>query len=305
MRSLLQSVVGGIRRSKALTSVARSIVKAIPDRHHTTTMRDIGKVAIRLRRHRYLLWEHPLVHDAFMVSLFARLIRPGDCVYDIGANIGLYTRLMHQWFGASKIYAFEPMLENRELLERNIALGSMQAITVISPLALSDANGVEDLQVDDMNSGSAVLTSISGGQASSGRAHFGLPPKTERVELETLDSYIARSGATPPAMMKIDTEGAEVKILIGARETIRKHKPRMAIALHGKDKAKGTLEQLQLLECPAYGYVRENGGKVYRRLQVADFDRLGNNNILASYDENDLRDEPRPLQAAPKREPGR
>lgn len=299
MREVLRSVVSGIRKSPALNSMARACVKAIPDRRHVTNMRDIGPVAIRLRRHRYLLWEHPLVHDAFMVSLFARLIRPGDVVYDIGANIGLYTRLMHQWFGASYLYAFEPMLENRELLEENIRLGNMQKITEISALALSDAAGKEELQIDDMNSGSAVLNSISGGEASSGRAHFGLPPKTETVELETLDAFVKRSGIRPPAMMKIDTEGAEVKILIGGRETIRAHKPRMAIALHGEDKAKGTLEQLEILQCPAYGFVKEGGNNIYRRLTVADFDHLGNNNILAAYDEDLLRQEPKPLTHAP------
>jgi FkbM family methyltransferase len=301
MRTMLRSVVNTIRKSSALNAAARTCVKAIPDWRHDTNMRDIGPVAIRLRRHRYLLWEHPLIHDAFVVSLFARLIRPGDVVYDIGANIGLYTRVMHQWFGAGHLYAFEPMLENRELLERNMKLGKMEAACTISPLALSDAPGHEDLQIDDMNSGSAVLNSISGGQASTGRAHFGLPPKTERVELMTLDHYVATSGAKPPQMMKIDTEGAEVKILIGGRETIKKYKPRMAIALHGKDKAKGTLEQLEILGCPAYGHVRENGKIIYRRLSVADYDKLGNNNIMASYDENDLREEPQPLKQAPKR----
>lgn len=300
MRTMLRTVVNGIRKSPALNSMARACVKAIPDRKHITNMRDIGPVAIRLRRHRYLLWEHPLIHDAFMVSLFARLIRRDDVVYDIGANIGLYTRIMRQWFGASYLYAFEPMFENRELLEENIRLGNMQSICEISPLALSDAPGKEELQIDDMNSGSAVLNSISGGEASTGRAHFGLPPKTETVELETLDAFVKRSGIRPPNMMKIDTEGAEVKILIGGRETIRTHKPRMAIALHGKDKAKGTLEQLEILGCPAYGMVRESSGIIYRRLAVADFDRLGNNNILASYDENDLREQPKPLAAAPK-----
>ncbi|MFO0861944.1 MAG: FkbM family methyltransferase [Phycisphaerales bacterium] len=299
MREVLRSVVNGIRKSPALNSMARACVKAIPDRHHVTNMRDIGPVAIRLRRHRYLLWEHPLIHDAFMVSLFARLIRPGDVVYDIGANIGLYTRIMRQWFGASYLYAFEPMRENRDLLAENIRLGNMQELCEISALALSDAPGKEELQIDDMNSGSAVLNSISGGQASSGRAHFGLPPKTESVELETLDAFVKRPGVKPPAMMKIDTEGAEVKILIGGRETIRTHKPRMAIALHGKDKAKGTLEQLEILECPAYGYVRENGKTRYQRLAVSDFDRLGNNNILAAYDEALLVSEPAPLPKAP------
>ena len=231
MREVLQSVVRGIRKSPALNSMARACVKAIPDKRHVTKMRDIGPVAIRLRRHRYLLWEHPLVHDAFMVSLFARLIRPGDVVYDIGANIGLYTRLMHRWFGASYIYAFEPMLENRELLEENIRLGNIQKITEISPLALSDTAGKEELQIDDMNSGSAVLNSISGAVL-----EFSVPH---------------------------------------------------------------TLEQLEILECPAYGFVKENGGPIYRRLSVSDFDHLGNNNILAAYDEDLLRPEPRPLARAP------
>jgi len=150
-------------------------------------------------------------------------------------------------------------------------------------------------------SGTAVLSSISGGEASVGRREFGLPPLTEMVTIATLDRFIEREHLPPPAAMKIDTEGAEVKVLTGASETLRRHKPRLIIALHDRDKTIGVLELLDSLGYHCHGIVRSGGSTLYRQIHAQDADALANNNIAASVDPADVRDEITPCIRPPRR----
>jgi FkbM family methyltransferase len=281
------------RGQPLLRRCARGSVRLIPDVRWTVRVPDLGPIRIRLRRHRWFLFEEFGREDTFVMGVFARLVREGDVVYDIGANIGVYTRVLACWFDAGRIVAFEPMGENVELLRENVRLGGLEDRVRIMPIALSDSEGQETLQVDDVTSGTAVLDSISGGRASAGRAHLGLPPRTERVVVSPLDRVIEREELPPPDVMKVDTEGAEALVLAGATGTLRTHRPRLAVALHGPDKARQTFEILEAHEYFCYGFVRDKGESVYGRLHPDDADRLANNNVIASCDEADVRDEVR------------
>lgn len=286
MPPLLTPLANWVRRQPMLRRAAHGCVSAIPDARWTTNVEHLGKVRIRLRRHRWFLWEAFGGHDGPLFAAFDRLIRDGDVVWDVGANIGVYTRVIRQWFHAGPIVAIEPMADNFALLEANIALGGLRDVTALR-LALSDRSGEETLQVDDVTSGTAVLDSVAGGEASAGRRAAGLPPVTERVKLERLDDLIARDHLPPPAMMKIDTEGAEVHVLRGAMETLKAHRPRLSIALHGVDKATGTIEVLDAAGYRVAGEVFEPGDTarrhaVWRMLRVEDAPRLANNNVIAA-----------------------
>lgn len=298
MSGLAGRIADWVRRRSALRRVAHGAVRLIPDVPVTVRMKGLGPVRIRVRRHRWFLWEDFARTEAMMLGTFARLIRPGDVVYDIGANIGVYTRVMRSWFGASRIIAFEPMRENFELLRANIALGKMKSEVEAIAVALSDVDGEEELQIDDMASGTAVLSSVSGGEASEGRRAFGLPPMCERVSVARLDLLVEESGWPGPQMMKIDTEGAEVKVLRGAEATLRRFRPRVAVALHGTDKAVETLRLLDGLGYFCFGFVRElgseSGGRVYRRIHAEDAELLRDNNVVASCELGDVEKEIEP-----------
>jgi FkbM family methyltransferase len=277
MPPLLTPVANWVRGHPAIRRTAHAAVGAIPDLRWTVRVADLGRVRIRLRRHRWFLWEAFGEHDGPLFAAFERLIRPGDVVYDIGANIGVYARVMAQWFGASYVVAIEPMVDNFELLQENIALGDIRAVAL--HLAASDRTGEETLQVDDVTSGTAVLDSVAHGAPSAGRRSAGLPPRTESVRVERL-------ALPPPAMIKIDTEGAEIQVLAGAERTLRAHRPRLSIALHGVDKAEGTLRLLTRLGYTCAGPVRDapTAPPTWRELRPDDAQRLANNNIVAAFE---------------------
>ncbi|HRQ76462.1 MAG TPA: FkbM family methyltransferase [Phycisphaerales bacterium] len=291
MRSAFASFINWLRSRPVVRRIGRAAVRLIPDIRWTAKVEHVGPMRIRLRRHRWIYYgDFARTEHAYALGAFGRLVKPGDVVYDVGANIGLYVRVVCDLFKARRVIAFEPMTENYDLLIENIALGDIQGKVQPLRLALSDVEGEDRLQIDDVSSGSAVLDSVSGGQPSAGRLHAGLPPATEPVRIVPLDVLIAQDRLDPPDVIKIDTEGAEIKVLAGARQTLRQHKPRLYIALHGEDKARGTIELLDELGYATFGLVKDPGGMVHRQLHAADAPNLGDNNIVASMNPDDVRE---------------
>lgn len=304
MRTALRSVTNAIRRHPSVQSLARRAVWLIPDLPWTVRIPDVGPLRIRLRRNRYLFWEHPLINDWLMMSVFERMVRPGDVVYDIGGAIGLYTRVLSHWFGPARVVTIEPMSANVGLIRQNVALGGLLDRVTVLHMAAADREGEEDLQIDDVMSGTAALDRVTGGRASWGRQYMGLPPKVERVRVRTIDALVAEGAAPPPAFLKIDTEGAEGDVLRGARRTIEQHRPRMAIALHGQDKA---LDCATVLAGHGYhvaGWIATPGSpRVYSPITPDNAASLSDNNIIASADPADVATEPPRLTEAPRRGP--
>jgi FkbM family methyltransferase len=308
MRQLYVTVKDRVKASPAFYRAARLALRAVPDVPVTMNVPELGRLRFGLRRHRWLLGANCLGGHATTLATFHRLVRPGDTFYDVGANIGYYARFVLRHLPVGRLVAFEPMSANVRLLQANVELGGYgggDRVTVL-PFALGDRAGREDLQVDDMSDGSAVLTSISGGRASEGRRHLGLAPKTEQIEVLRMDDVIARESLPPPNVIKIDTEGAEASVLRGATETLRRHRPRLAVSLHGAERGAEALAALADAGYACYGFMRDgSGGRVYRRIDVGEADDVADNNIVCSTDEADVREPTRPLDLTPIRSGGR
>jgi len=249
-------------------------LRLVPDVRHRIKVDTIGPFEIRLRRNRSFWIRSPLAAEAVMLGYLKHLTRPGDVVYDIGANVGLYARFLAR-FGAGQVMAFEPMSENIELLRANVALAGPDASRIrVLTLAVGDKDGNELLQVDDVMSATASLDRLNDGEASFGRKTYGLPPRTEAVRVAKLDTLIAE-GLPPPQVMKVDVEGAEGWVLEGAARTLAEHRPALAIELHGLDKAERVLGLLEQHGYLAFAHVLEGKRVVYRRVRPGDSAVLG------------------------------
>jgi FkbM family methyltransferase len=121
-------------------------------------------------------------------------VRPGDVVWDVGANVGLYTRKFIDKVGPSgKVVAFEPAPTCFEILRRECASG-----TLVNA-ALSDRAGAGFMEVFD--------------QPQSGTHHLVSEPAPNSVPIKIIagDEY---PGPTPN-VVKIDVEGFEDEVLAG------------------------------------------------------------------------------------------
>jgi FkbM family methyltransferase len=266
----------------ALVGLARRGVRFVPDVPVTRTIPQIGPFRFGIRRHRWLLGENCLAGHQRNLEMFRRLIRPGDVVYDVGANIGYYARYMLGNLPLSRLVAFEPMTANLRLLRRNIALGQCGDRATVLPLALGDADAEELLQIDDIAGGSSVLDTVSGGQPAEGRLRLGLGAKTEPVRVRRLDTAIHEHGLPPPRFIKIDTEGAEAMVIRGALATLRAHRPRLLIATHGPDCLRDTVRELTAIGYACYGATTEAEQRRWIKLRVDAENPAVDNNIVCA-----------------------
>jgi FkbM family methyltransferase len=214
------------------------------------------------------------------LELFLR--EGGEVVYDIGANIGLYTRFAIDRFGASKVVAFEPMSSNRNQLLKNVGLSDFEDRVTVLPFALSNEDGYAKLQVDDVQGQTAALDQVTGGSPAEGRLSMGLSPKTESVETRLLDSVVYEDGLPKPDVIKIDVEGAEKMVLDGATKTIKYSSPDIILENHGKVEAKETVSFL-LKE----GY--KLSGKMSERFKKKAGNSIGHNDICKIKNKYDAR----------------
>lgn len=235
MISAVRAVANSLRTRPTL---GRWALRLIPDVPWTSRLDGIGPFRLRLRRNRSLWLRVPMESEVFPFAMLRRMVRPGDVVYDCGANLGLYCRYLIGTLGAGRVIAFEPSPDNRALLAQNLVLGGIADRVTVMPMALGDEDGMADFQVDDMQSASGTLSKVTGGEPCVGRKNLGLGPLTEQVVCRKLDTLMAEAKLPPPDVIKIDVEGAEGLLLRGAAGLLRDRSPRLLIELHGPEMAR-------------------------------------------------------------------
>ena len=161
------------------------------------------------------------VHEPVSTQIFKRLLQQGNCVVDIGANVGYFTLLSARLVGAiGRVYAFEPDVNNVQELQNNIALNPFSNVKVFQ-VALSDYNGRSKLFTSSMECARHSLIES--------KEHDG----SELVDVYKLDDLIPKT--IPVHFLKSDTEGNELAVLRGATETInRNDRIKLLIEVNGE-----------------------------------------------------------------------
>ena len=141
----------------------------------------------------------------------------GSTLWDIGANVGLYTCYAAKARGC-RVFAFEPSVFNLELLARNLFLNGLTDKAVIVPLPLSEALGVSRLNMTSTDWGGAMSTF---GEA---YGHDGRPLR-KIFEFPTIGLSMADAAnllmIPRPDYIKMDVDGIEHLILKGGGEVLK------------------------------------------------------------------------------------
>jgi FkbM family methyltransferase len=167
-----------------------------------------------LPEYRYMSW-NPDEYRAFRESA-----RPGMTALDIGANVGAYSLLLGQWVGpAGAVFAFEPAPHTHDGLRRQIRLNGLDAVVTPVRAAVGAAPVTATFVIEP--------TAGEGRLAIAGTTTDGAGTTVD-VQVTTIDEFCARERLTP-GFIKIDVEGAELDVLRGARETIRRTRGRLAL----------------------------------------------------------------------------
>ena len=143
-------------------------------------------------------------------------VEPGDVVLDLGAHIGVFTRIALDR-GAARVVAVEPDPVSVESLRRTFEVEIADGRVVV----------VEVAAAEDCARGSIVGTGI---RATVMASPF--DPRCRPCECATVDEIVARLKLDRVDFIKLDVEGAEPWALCGAVETIRRFKPSIACCIY-------------------------------------------------------------------------
>ena len=153
-----------------------------------------------------------------MIAL-ERFIFPGAVLFDIGANVGLYTLIASRHVGRSgHVYSFEPSSREQRVLQQNLALNECSNVTIIAA-AVTDKPGTGTLRIAaGQHRGQNTLAQSF--------SHEGVQLEgDEPVELVSLDALWAAKTVRRPDVVKIDAEGSELHLLRGAVVLLRDAQP--------------------------------------------------------------------------------
>ncbi len=149
------------------------------------------------------------IWEPMETQIVMRLLKSGQNVIDVGANIGYYTLLCASLVGSGgKVIGFEPEEDNYALLEANVRINGMDNIE-LENRALSDREKDALLYLSDTNKGDHRLAHVANRES-------------RRVNCTTLDSRLAGSGLDIH-FLKSDTQGHELRILRGMQAVLRKN----------------------------------------------------------------------------------
>lgn len=146
------------------------------------------------------------------LDILATLIQPNTVVYDVGSNIGYHaTAFSHM---CDQVYCFEAHPQHYEVLKFNLRQDPhCRAFN----LALGDREGIIHVDGFDVNK-TANYGTVSVGNES---------PIT--VKMTSIDTLVESGLITPPDFIKIDVEGYEPQVLLGAKNTVSRHRPGLYI----------------------------------------------------------------------------
>lgn len=154
--------------------------------------------------------------EASETAWFSNRIAHGDTVLDIGANVGWFTLLAAKFGGRhAEIHAFEPRPDTARMLKRTISDNGLRDQVHVWEYALS--NQWAELELcwsnNDGNPGNSFLATTPD--------HGGLAGKT-KVFTAILDEFLPEIA---PDIVKIDVEGAEPLVFMGAVNAIKRKRP--------------------------------------------------------------------------------
>jgi FkbM family methyltransferase len=162
-----------------------------------------------------------------VANVLVRVLREGDIAVDVGANIGFLTVLASLLVGPSgHVVAFEPGAENLERLHANLTHNDCKNVTVIEKAVTNQVGDVAFFINSDDSGGNALWDPAQ----YPGNVKCLATPIRRTLPGTTLDAEWERLQLPTPKVIKIDTEGAEQRVLEGMRDLLSRQKPRFVVA---------------------------------------------------------------------------
>jgi FkbM family methyltransferase len=154
------------------------------------------------------------LYDLAVSEILYRLIQPNDTVLDIGANIGFTASICsHRAGSGGKVHMFEPNLRLHQQLENNISLFTFDNV-ILHKIGLSNEVGIAQLIMPSYFDGNNGVSYIGN--------TFRDNDEVIEININTLDSLFYSQENFSCKLAKIDVEGHELQVLLGADHLLNK-----------------------------------------------------------------------------------
>jgi len=158
------------------------------------------------RGYDFNVYLNPYYHEYDVVSFVFSVLQKDDVLIDVGAHGGLYTLLGGKVVGSrGKVIAIEPNPENLKFLRQNVKLNKLNNVVII-PKAASDEKLKINLHYETKKT--ALTSTVTGAS------------KTVEVETMLIDEVTEKYDSIK--LLKVDTEGYDLRVLKGAHCTLQK-----------------------------------------------------------------------------------
>ncbi len=163
-------------------------------------------------------------------AFLAKLLAPGDVVIEVGANIGALTVGLAKVVGAEgKVVAIEAHPANFLLLSANIALNSLNNVQPINIAAGASRGTINLPDIDFSRPGNFGIVELSAGADG------------EEVRMASLDELLNPDRCK---LIKIDVEGMEREVILGAKAIIERFRPAIYVENDRIDKSSALISTL-------------------------------------------------------------
>ncbi len=236
-----------ISQKSFIGKILRRILKLIPSRSILPILQ--GK----LKGKKWIIGSGSLgywlgTYELKKQKLFQQIVKKGNIVYDIGAHVGFYALLASELVGEKgRVFVFEPFPRNIFFLRKHIEINNCRNVEVLT-IAVSEKSGCADF----------------GTKADGFFAKFSKNGEF-KVNTAALDDLIRDKKLLPPRILKIDVEGAELKVLNGAKFVLKKYKPTIFLAVHDRQLAEDCFNLLKKIN---YNISPITGNDVYQTGEI-------------------------------------
>jgi FkbM family methyltransferase len=161
-----------------------------------------------------------IVNDEYNLKDF---LKEDFVVFDIGANIGVFTCFVANLVKKGRVFAFEPVSMVFDILKKNTE--SYRDIEVFQ-LGFGSREETKEILIRTWNSG---YSTIKDSAIQRPKESFDIK---ENIKISELDNIINKLNLEKINFIKIDVEGYEIEVLKGGIETIKKFRPILGVSLH-------------------------------------------------------------------------
>jgi FkbM family methyltransferase len=156
-------------------------------------------------------------------SSIAPSLSDGSVFFDVGAHIGYFSMKASRKVGATgRVLSFEPNPETLKLLRDNVAANHTWNV-LVEPIACTDRDQMLTLYAANIiNTGASSLSSANATITAAS-------PKPYSVRGRPIDDVVRELNLARVDVIKVDVEGAEVSVMRGALDTLRRFHPKVVI----------------------------------------------------------------------------